>query len=80
MELHLIFYHCVVFMDGNKIQMQRQGGYASLQSSVYSGKNIHCLVYQTILTRDGFIIPIYGPEVGQKHYITFLGTVPWILG
>lgn len=44
------------------------GGIGTLQRARYSGhKRFHCLVYQTVTTPDGLVLPMYGPEVGRRH-------------
>ena len=62
---------CVDVMDCTKIKIRRPRGHGSLQRDSYSGQNrMHCLICQTITTRDGLIFSLYGPEVGRKHGVT----------
>ena len=44
-----------------------------MQRSCNSGqKRLHCLVYQTITTRDRRVLHMYGPEEGRRHDLTLL--------
>ena len=44
-----------------------------MQCSCYSDhKRMHCLIYQTVTTPDGFILCLYAPEVCRRHELTLL--------
>lgn len=59
--------HCVGFIDGTKIQIERPGGAYVTQRACYCGhKRMHCLMYQTITTPDRFIFHLYGPVEGRQ--------------
>lgn len=48
--------------------MQRICRPSKYQKEVYSGhKRVHCLKYQSIVTPNGMIANLYGPEVGRRH-------------
>lgn len=60
-------------MDYNKKIMERLASENAIKLSCYSGKNgMPCLIYQTVITLDGLILSLYGPEVGMRDEITVL--------
>lgn len=62
---------CVGFIDCKNISMARPSGPPELQCrACYEQKRFHCFIYKTIITSDGLIFHIFGPEVGQLHDIT----------
>ena len=69
---------CDGFTDCTRTRMTRPGGNGTLQQVYYSGhKRMHCLVYQTITTPDGFLFALYGPKAGRRHYLTLLRDSGW---
>ena len=42
-----------------------------MQRACYSGhKRFYLLIYQTLKAPDGLLFPIYGLDVGKRHYMT----------
>lgn len=60
--------HCVGFLDGTKIFMPRPGGLPANPESCYSRhKRIPYMVYLSIITSNGLVPYMYGPEERRRH-------------
>lgn len=62
---------CIGFIDCTKIQMERPSGPNTSQMNCFPGaKRFHCMKYQIVITPDGLVLHMYGPEVGKWHDIS----------
>ena len=67
--------HCIGFIDGTIIEMERPGGPNSNQRSCYSYKKRHCIAYITMTTPDGLVYFAHGPVEGRRNDLFLLVTL-----
>lgn len=67
--------HCVGFIDGTRIEMERPGGPNENQRSCYSYKKRHCLAYITMTTPDGLVFFANGPVEGRRNDLFLMATL-----